>query len=262
MRNIFAVYLKEVKSYFSSHTIYVISAVFILVIGNAFKTEFIRFSSESMQLMRLAWESGSEGLNLININAVSHLVFNYINFFLLLIVPLLTMRLFSEEKKNGTMELLMTSPITTFQVIMGKFLSCLTIYTLMLILTAGFMVMLYVFSQGQLDVMPIVSSYGGSILLGMAIIPIGMFFSSTTENQITSAFISMFILLSLWMLMHSAQFFRYPISEIIAFVSLSDHLDSFKRGFIGVRHIFYYISMSVFWMFLSWMNVESARWRQ
>ena len=262
MRNIFAVYIKEVKSYFSSQTIYVISAVFVFVIGSTFKTEFFKFSSESMRILRYIWEYGNAGGGLININVVVHLVFNFINFFLLLIVPLLTMRLYSEEKKNGTMELLMTSPVTTFQVLMGKFPSCLTIYTMMVMLTSAFMVILYIHSKGQLDVRPVISSYFGSILLGTAIIPIGIFFSSSTENQITSAFISMFVLLALWMIIFSAQFFSYPLSEIVAFISLSEHLDSFKRGFIGIKHIFYYISMSVFWMFLSWMNIESARWRQ
>jgi len=215
-----------------------------------------------MRLLRYIWEYGNGGVPLININVVVHLVFNFINFFLLLIVPLLTMRLYSEEKKNGTMELLMTAPITTFQTLMAKFLSCLTIYTMMVMLTSSFMVILFFMSNGQLDIRPVISSYIGSILLGMAIIPIGIFFSSTTENQITSAFITMFVLLGLWMLIFSARFFSYPLSEIVAFMSLSEHLDSFKRGFIGIKHVFYYLSMSVFWMFLSWMNVESARWRQ
>lgn len=262
MGNMFAVYRKEVKSYFSSQTIYVISAVFVLVVGSMFKTEFFKFSNESMRILRYIWEYGSGGVELINVNVVVHLLFNYINFFLLLIVPLLTMRLYSEEKKNGTMELLMTAPITTFQVLMGKFLSCLTIYTIMVLLTSSFMVILFVQSQGQLDIRPVISSYFGTILLGTAIIPIGIFFSSSTENQITSAFITMFVLLTLWIVIFSAQFFAYPLSEIIAFISLSEHLDSFKRGFIGVKHIFYYISVSIFWMFLSWMNIESARWRQ
>ena len=262
MRNMYAVYIKEVKSYFSSQTIYVISAAFMLVIGSTFKNEFIKFSVESMRILRYMWDYGSGGMDLININVVVHIVFNYINFFLLLIVPLLTMRLYSEEKKNGTMELLMTSPITTFQVLMGKFLSCLSIYSIMVLLTSVFILILSIQSQWQLDIRPVISSYLGTILFGAAIIPIGIFFSSTTENQITSAFITMFVLLALWMIIFSAQFFSYPLSEIIAFISISEHLDSFKRGFIGVKHIFYYISMSVFWMFLSWMSIESARWRQ
>ncbi len=156
----------------------------------------------------------------------------------------------------------MTSPITTTQVLLGKFFSCLTIYSLMVVLTVSFMVILTVQSKGQLDLRPVISSYLGTILFGAAIIPIGIFFSSLTENQIISAFISLTVLLALWMLIYSAQFFSYPVNELIAFISLSEHLDSFKRGFIGVKHIIYFISMSIFWMTLSWISVESTRWRQ
>ncbi len=184
------------------------------------------------------------------------------NLFMLIIVPMLTMRLYAEEKKSGTMELLMTSPITTSQVLLGKFFSCFTIYTLMVMLTSFFMVILTIQSNGQLDIGPVISSYLGTLLLGVAIIPIGIFSSSLTENQIVAAIITLSVILGLWILDISAQFFNYPINEFILFASISEHLNSFTLGFIGIKHIFYYLSVSVFWLTLSWMNVESARWRQ
>ena len=262
MRNVLAVYFKELKSYFSSQIFYIISAVFMLVIGNTFKNDFFQFARDSMRIVKYVMEFSESGVEFINVNVVSFKTFNFINFVLLLIVPLLTMRLYAEEKKNGTMEFIMTSPITTLQVLLGKFFSCLTIYCLMVMLTVSFMIILTVQSGGQLDVRPVISSYFGTILLGVAIIPIGIFFSSITENQIISAFMSMTVLLGLWILISSAQFFSFPFNEFIAFISISEHLDSFKRGFIGVRHIIYYISLSIFWMTLSWMSVESTRWRQ
>ena len=262
MRNVLAVYFKELKSYFSSQIFYIISAVFMIVIGNTFKNEFFKFAMDSMRIVKYVMEFSGSGVEFINVNAVSFKTFNFINFILLLIVPLLTMRLYAEEKKNGTMEFIMTSPITTLQVLLGKFFSCLTIYSLMVMLTVSFMIILSVQSDGQLDVRPVISSYLGTILLGAAIIPIGIFFSSVTENHIISAFMSMSVLLALWILIFSAQFFSFPFNEFIAFISISEHLDSFKRGFIGVRHIIYFISMSIFWMTLSWMSVESTRWRQ
>ena len=262
MRIVLAVYFKELKSYFSSQIFYIISAVFMLVIGNTFKNEFFTFSRNSMRIVKYVMDFGESGVEFININAVSFKTFNFINFILLLIVPLLTMRLYAEEKKNGTMEFIMTSPITTLQVLLGKFFSCLSIYFLMVMLTVSFMIILIVQSDGQLDIRPVISSYLGTILLGAAIIPIGIFFSSVTENQIIAAFMSMSVLLALWILIFSAQFFSFPFNELIAFISISEHLDSFKRGFIGIRHIIYYISMSIFWMTLSWISVESIRWRQ
>ena len=121
MRIVLAVYFKELKSYFSSQIFYIISAVFMLVIGNTFKNEFFEFSRNSMRIVKYVLDFGESGIEFININAVSFKTFNFINFILLLIVPLLTMRLYAEEKKNGTMEFIMTSPITTLQVLLGKF---------------------------------------------------------------------------------------------------------------------------------------------
>lgn len=262
MKNILAVYIRELKSYFSSQIFYVVSAVYIFAIGYMFRNAFFRFASESMRRLRYVWDYGSANVELININTVSLHTFQYMNFFLLLIVPMLTMRLYAEEKKSGTMELLMTSPITTTQVLLGKFFSCLTIYSLMVILTTSFMVILIIQSGGQLDIGPVISSYLGTFLLGAAIIPIGIFSSSLTENQIVAAVITLSVILGLWVLVFSSQFFDYPINNFITFVSLSVHLNSFTLGFIGVKHIFYYLSMSIFWLTLSWMSVESSRWRQ
>ena len=220
MRNVLAVYFKELKSYFSSQIFYIISAVFMLVIGNTFKNEFFKFAMDSMRIVKYVMEFSGSGVEFINVNAVSFKTFNFINFILLLIVPLLTMRLYAEEKKNGTMEFIMTSPITTLQVLLGKFFSCLTIYSLMVMLTVSFMIILTVQSDGQLDLRPVISSYLGTILLGVAIIPIGIFFSSVTENQIISAFMSMSVLLALWILISNDKFFRLPYNQYIAVISI------------------------------------------
>jgi len=262
MKNIIAVYSRELKSYFSSQIFYIISAVFVFVVGYMFKNVFFEFATRSMRQLRYKWDYGDTGIDFININMVSLQTFNYINFLLLLIVPLLTMRLYAEEKKSGTMELLMTSPITTTQVLLGKFFSCLTIYTFMVILTSAFMVIMAIQSRGQLDFAPVVASYIGTLLYGAAIIPIGMFSSSFTENQIVAAVVSLSLLLGLWLLIFSAQFLNYPYNDFVAFLSLPEHLESFNRGFVGVKHAVYYLSMSLFWLTLTGMTVESARWRQ
>src|SRR3989339_741437 len=150
MQNMLAVYKRELGSYFTSQIFYIISAVFIFVIGNMYKNVFFEFAQKSMQLLKYPWNYGDANLNFINVNVVSMQTFQYMNFILLLIVPLLTMRLYAEEKKSGTMELLMTSPITTTQVLIGKFLSCFTIYSFMVMLTVAFMVILNIQANGQL----------------------------------------------------------------------------------------------------------------
>ncbi|MFC1485550.1 ABC transporter permease [Candidatus Latescibacterota bacterium] len=262
MRKSWAIYLRELKSYFSMHIIYVIAVVFVLIIGNIFRISFFQFASRSMEILRMTIQFGYDTQQLININGVSLAVFNYINFLLLLITPLLTMRLYAEEKRNGTMELLVTSPITTTQVLLGKFFSCMTIYSILLALTVVFMFILAFFSKWTLDPGPVISSYIGTLLLGMSIIPIGMFFSSLTENQIVAAFTSLSTLFALWILLISSRLFSYPFNEVISYISIAGHQDTFKLGLIGIKDIFYYVTVSIFWLVLTWMSVESARWRQ
>ena len=262
MRKSWAVYIRELKSYFSSQIIYIIAAVFVLIIGNIFRTAFFQFASRSMEIVRMTIQYGYDTQQLININGVSLGLFSYINFMLLLITPLLTMRLYAEEKRNGTMELLITSPITTSQVLFGKFFSCMTIYSFLLMLTVVYMFIIAFFSRWTLDPGPVISSYLGSFLLGTAIIPIGMFFSSLTENQIVAAFTTLSVLLALWILLISSQLFSYPLNEVISYLSIAGHQDTFKIGLVGFKDILYYMTVSIFWLFLTWMSIESARWRQ
>ena len=262
MRNTLAVYVREIKSYFVSPILYIIATVFMLVVGNTFKDNFIRFAMMTMQALRQATNSGGE-IPLFNINSyVATNMFAFMNYMFLLIVPLLTMRLYAEEKKTGTMELLLTSPITTTQVLIGKFFSCLTIYFFMMSLTMAFVIIMMFQANGKLDWGPIFSSYLGTLLLGSTIISIGMFFSSLTENQIIAAAVSLSFIMGLWLLIHSARYISPPYNTIISYFSLSDHLDSFTYGFVGIKHIVYFLSMTVFWLVLTGINVESARWRQ
>lgn len=261
MRNTLAVYSREMRSYFSSPVFFILSAVFVLVLGNMFKDAYFDFASRTMQIMR-------EVINYrrtiphINVNLVANQMFTYMDFLFILIVPLLTMRLYAEEKKNGTMELLMTSPITTTQVMLGKFLSCLTIYAILMGLTLLFNILLMIQSGFQLDWGPVFSSYIGTLLLGTTLISIGMFFSSLTENQIVAAAVSLTFILGLWLMIFTARFFGPPFNQFFSYLSLSEHLDAFAVGFIHIKHLLYYVSMTTFWMILTGLTVESARWRQ
>jgi ABC-2 type transport system permease protein len=261
MRTFWAVYKRELKSYLISPTFYIVAAVFIIVVGNTFKDTFIGFSNQTMSAMiRQANYGGS--FPLMSVNTVSARLFTLINFNFLLIVPLLTMRIYAEERKNGTMELLMTSPVTTGQVLMGKFFSCLSVYTIIMLLTVVFNILIDIMSQGQLEWSSLMAGYLGSFLFGAAMISIGMFFSSVTENQIVAAALSLTFTLGLWMLIFSTSLIRFPLNVIVTYFSPSDHTDSFVNGIIGVKHIVYYLSMTTFWLVLTGISVESARWRQ
>ena len=261
MRNFWAVYTRELKSYFVSPIFYILATVFMFIVGNTFKDTFFNFATTTMRQLRMVTNYGGS-IQIMNVNNVLVSLLTFMNFVFLLIVPLLTMRLYAEEKKNGTMELLMTSPITTTQVLLGKFFSCLTIYFMIMIMTLSFNIIMMVYSQGKLDWGPVISGYAGTLLLGSTIIAIGMFFSSLTENQIVAAAITTTFLMGLWLLIYTANYLKPPLNYFISYLSLTEHLDSFATGFVGIKHIMYYLSMTTFWLFLTGITVESARWRQ
>jgi ABC-2 type transport system permease protein len=261
MRNTLAVYVREVRSYFVSPIFYILAFVFMVVVGNMFKDAFFAFATETMRSLRIS-QNYRTSIPMISVNMVARQMFSYVNFMFLLVVPLLTMRLYAEEKKSGTMEFLMTSPITTGQVLMGKFFSALTIYFLMLVPTVAFSIIMMIESNGKLDWGLVASSYLGSILLGGAIIPIGMFFSSLTENQIVAAATTTATIMGLWLLIQTSRFLDPPFSDLIRYLSLSDHLEYFVNGFISVKHIAYFLSVTAFGLFMTGITVESARWRQ
>jgi len=261
MNNIFAVYKRELKSYFVSPIFYILASVFLIIIGNAFKDTFFKFASDSMILLRLAQNYGGN-IRLINVNSCVSGLFAIINFILVLIVPLLTMRLYAEEKRNGTMELLMTSPITTTAVLIGKFLSCLSIYFLMVACTIVFSILMMFYSKSNLDWGLVLTGYIGTLLLGTAIIPIGMFFSSLTENQIVAAVLSTTFIMGMWLLVFTANFLNASLKYFIMYFSLSFHLDSFSAGYLVIKHVVYYLSVSTFFLFITGISVESTRWRQ
>ncbi len=261
MRNAFAVYVREVRSYFTSPIFYILAFVFMMVVGNTFKDSFFSFAADTMRLLRMA-QNYRTPIPLRSVNMVAQQMFSYINFLFLLVVPLLTMRLYAEERKNGTMELLMTSPITTAQALLGKFFSALTIYSVMLALTLSFNIIMMIKSGGRLDWGPVASSYLGSLLLGGAIISIGMFFSSLTENQIVAAATTLATIMGLWLLIQTSRFLDPPFSDFVKYLSISEHMESFTIGFIGVQHIVYFLSVILFGLFMTGITVESARWRQ
>jgi len=261
MRNFLAVYTRELKSYFVSPIFYIVATVFMLTVGNTFKDSFFGFATATMRQLRDLANYGGR-VHLMNINSVMQNMMTFMNFIFVLLVPLLTMRLYAEEKKNGTMELLMTSPITTTQVLLGKFFSSLTIYFFLMIMTMAFNIIMVIYSQGKLDWGQVFSGYLGTLLLGATLISIGMFFSSLTENQIVAAALTITFVMGMWLLIYSANILKPPLSDFVRYLSLTEHLDSFSMGFLGVKHVVYYLSMTVFWLFVTGMIVESARWRQ
>jgi ABC-2 type transport system permease protein len=182
------------------------------------------------------------------------------DFIWLLVVPMLTMRLFAEEKKSGTIELLMTSPITTVQVILGKFFACLSLYVLIVAMTLVYCGILELYSKP--DWGPIFSGYLGYILLGGAFITVGILASALTENQVVAVLLSFGMLLLLWLIDWSASFAGPTAARIIEYLSFIRHLQDFQRGVIDTKDVVFYLSFIFFGLFLTTRIIESRRWRR
>lgn len=258
MRNVYLVARKELQSYFSSPVAYVVITMFLVITGYFFYNQFTSFSVLSFQAS--TDPALAKQQNLLNITeTVVRPLFGNISMIMLLMMPLLTMRLFAEEKRSGTIELLLTYPITDMEVIIGKFIACLVVFLLMLLMTATHPILLIVF--GEPEIGPILTGYVGLFFMGAAFISLGIFTSSLTENQIIAATLSFGVLFLFFMMGYSVGMMGPFLGNLIMYISLIGHLESFAKGVIDTTDIIYYGVFITLFIFLTLRVLESKRWR-
>jgi ABC-2 type transport system permease protein len=250
MNNIWVLFKKELKAYFVSPVAYVMFIVFLLLAGYFSFSLTAAFNLQSMQYMR--YQAPMSDMN-VNEMVIMPLFYN-ISIILLLMVPLFTMRMYAEERKSGTLEVLLTSPLSNLQLMLGKFLGALTLYMIML----GFSLIypLILFMYGNPDLGPIASGYVGLILMGAAYISVGCLCSSFTENQIVAAVISFGVLLLLWVISWASHFVGPGLGEVLSYLSIIEHFDDFAKGIIDTKDIVFYLSFIVFNLFLTNESLE------
>ena len=251
MRNLWALIRKEFKAYFASPIAYVVLAVFLILTGYFFFGLTAAFNIQSMHYSR--YQGGSGGTLNVNEMVIRPLLYN-MSIILLLMIPMFTMRMYAEEKKEGTLELLLTSPLTHTQLILGKFFSGLSIFMLMIGLTFILPVILFIF--GTPDLGPILTGYLGIILMGAAYISVGCMASSLTENQIIAAVITFGILLLLWVIGWAKHFLGPELGAMFAYLSIIEHFEDFAKGIIDSKHVVYYLSFIFFNLFLTRQSIE------
>jgi ABC-2 type transport system permease protein len=255
MKNIWAICKKEVKTYFTSPIAYVVIVVFLVLVGFFFYSLIWWFNSQSLQMARNPYY-----LQQLNINQMVYSpLFHNMSIILLLMLPLLTMRLFSEEKKRQTDELLYTSPISINQIIVGKYVASLVVLFLMLFLTGIHSI--FTFAYGNPEIGSILNGYLGLFLMGAAFISIGIFFSSLTENQIVSAILTFGALLLFWILSWASYSAGGMWKDILSYLSFFQHFDDMTRGILDTTDIVYYLSFIFFGLFLTHSVIQSRRWR-
>ncbi|MGE0460536.1 MAG: ABC transporter permease subunit [Vicinamibacterales bacterium] len=254
MRNILAIAGKELRGYFASPIGYVLVGFYALLFGWFFYTLVAFFERQSMQ-MAMGGPGGSMNLNQM---LVAPLLMNA-TVIMLLVFPLITMRTYAEEKRSGTIELLLTSPLTDWQIILGKFLGALALYAVMLAVTLVHMAILFVF--GNPEWKPIATGYLGLLLMGGSFLSLGLFISSLTKNQIVAGMITFSVFLLLWVINWVSTFVGPTMQTVLNHLSITEHFDDFAKGIIDTKHIVYYLSFIAMGLFLTMKSVDSERWR-
>lgn len=255
MSNIWTVAKREIKTYFTSPIAYVVMFVFTALVGFFFYSIMWWFNSQAMQMAQ-----NPMYYQQLNVNQMVYgPLFGNMSIILLLMLPLLTMRLFSEEKKSGTEELLYTSPLSVWQIILGKFLAALVVLLAMLGLTG--LLSVFSFAYGNPEPAPLLAGYLGIFLMGAAFIAIGIFFSSLTENQIVSAILTFGALLLFWVLNWASSAAGGVGKSILDYLSIFQHFEDFSKGIVDTTHVVYYLSFAFLGLFFTHSVIQSRRWR-
>jgi ABC-2 type transport system permease protein len=235
---------RELRSYFGSYIAYVLLAVFLLLSGYFFYSDLIFFVLFGGYVLPTGlWQY----------------VFLDMRLCALLVLPLLTMRLFAEEKKLGTIELLWTYPVRDGEIVAGKFLACWIFFMIILLPTAVNPLMFYWFYQ--FDIAPLLAAYLGLCLLGTAFIACGLFVSSLTENQVVSAMATYGILVFFWFLTWNEEVADERVVRVLLRLSLFDHFYNFTRGVIDTRDVGFFVLFVAFFLFLTFQSLGVRKWR-
>ena len=255
MRNVLAIAQKELRAYFVSPIAYVVVGFFALLYGYFYVASLnfmVQFSAQAGM-----FGGGPQTIN-INEFMIRPLLANT-SIVMMFTLPFLTARAYAEEKRSGTIELLLTSPLTDAQIILGKFAGAMALFTLMLAVTFPHMAILFIYGEPELG--PIVSGYLGLFLMGGAFVSLGLLVSSTTRNQIVAGVVTFSVVLLFFVMDWMSDTAGPVMGAIMNALAIRAPFDDFAQGVIDTAHIAYYLSFIVFGLFLTGKSVDSERWR-
>jgi len=237
IRNLMAVTRRETKAYFTMPSAYVVGAMFLILTGVFFVFDIDQPFAEA----------GVRGL------------IDWASFFLIFLAPLLTMRLLAEEQKLGTLELLLTSPVREWEVVLGKYIASLIMLLAILAVTSYYVILMYIF--GTPDSGPVLSAYMGLILYGAAALSIGLLGSSLSSNQIVAAVVGTAVLLFFSFINRVSAVIEGAPASFLDALSMESRLADFTRGIIDTSHVIYFLSLIAIFVFITIRALETRRWR-
>ncbi len=255
MKKIWVIACKELKTYFVLPSAYIICIVFILFSGIFFYNHLSIFFLSKLQPLLWAEVEAQKDLTHMIVQPYLHSLS-----ILYLLIPVITMRLFAEEKRLKTEELLYSSPISSLQIVLGKYLAAVILFAILLCFTVQHM--LFLLAYGNPDTGPIITGYIGLFLVGLAYLSIGLLCSSLTDNQIIAAILTFGVICFFWMI----GLFKYVIPNptivnFMEFFSLEEHFHTFTKGIIDLKDVVYVLSFTFMGIFITYNIVEYHRWQ-
>jgi gliding motility-associated transport system permease protein len=254
MRNVLIICRKELRSYFVSPIAYLLLTMFAVIMGFFFWNALGYF-------VYMGIESQMQGeMYPMNVNEqVIRPLLSNMSVVGLFLIPMITMRLFAEEKRSGTIELLATSPVRDTEVIIGKWLAAVVMYGCLMLLTG--LNFLFLFKYGNPDWKPLAIGYLGLLLQAAALLAIGTFISTLTKNQIVAGAATFGACLLLWVLEWVSGYESATWARVLSYMSVITHFESFAKGVLDVKDAVYYVTVAFLGLFLTVRSMESLRWR-
>ncbi|HEY4048593.1 MAG TPA: ABC transporter permease [Acidobacteriaceae bacterium] len=254
MRNTWTICQKELRSYFASPIAYLLLTMFALIFGFFFWNVLGYFVVEGIQMQMRGQMVPMD----VNEQIIRPLLSN-VSVVGLFFIPMITMRLFAEEKRTGTIELLATSPVHDAEIILGKWLAAMILYLCLLLFAALNFAFLFIY--GNPSWRPLAIGYLGLLLQAGALLAIGTFISTLTKNQIIAGAATFGVCLLLWVLAWVSGYESATWAQVLSYMSVITHFDSFGRGVLDSKDAIFYVSVIFIGLFFTARSMESLRWR-
>jgi len=251
------VFKKEMWLYGGSPAAYIVFTFFLLISGWFFSQIFLFYSDASMR----SFMQPQLGQNLNITENVMRPLFSNMSVVLLFFIPMLTMRLFAEEKRQGTIELLATAPITDLQIVVGKFLAAVGLYGLMILAGLLNLALIWHYATTPPEWKPVLTGALALLLFGSCFIALGVFVSTLTRNQIVAGILSFCLFLGVWTLGWADDPSAGPVMRAVAYLGVTTHMEDMVKGVVDLKDVVFYLSFIAFGLFLAHQSVQSQRWR-
>jgi len=257
MRNVLAIAGKELRAYFHSPIAYLVMTVYAAICGFVFYSSAAFYVVQTFRMQAMGG-MGAPPMSL-NENIIRPILAGVMTVVLLFLIPLITMRLYAEEKRSGSIELLLTSPLTDLEIILGKFLGALFLFAVLEALTFLYFGVLFIY--GTPSAKPLLANALGLLLYGAALLALGMWISTFTKNQIIAGAVGLAAFLLLYLLDWTTAYSSGGVGQVMSYLALTTHFDNFSKGVITLSDVVYYVSVIALGIFLTSRSVEALKGR-